>query len=122
MAIDGSLQSLGDLDAENRRRLSLYALLTETVLAGLGTPVAEAALKAAGLTREAPASWVHMLRLVRRVADAAVSRDLPGRAREELSRFPAIGNKIVALGPGQAAQRWLARYRSLTAGRKDTRT
>ena len=122
VAFDECLKSLGGLDAHERRRLSLYALLTETVLAGLGTPVAEAALRAAGLTREAPASWVHMLRLVRRVADAAVSRDLPGRAWEELSRFPAIGNKIVALGPGQAAQRWLARYRSLTAGRKDTRT
>ena len=48
-AFDESLKSLGGLDSENRRRLSLYALLAETVLAGLGTAVAEAALKAAGL-------------------------------------------------------------------------
>ena len=46
-AFDESLRSLGSLDAEHRRGLSLYSLLAETVLAGLGTAVAEAALEAA---------------------------------------------------------------------------
>ena len=39
VAFDESLESLGGLDAENRKRLSLYALLAQTVLAGLGTAV-----------------------------------------------------------------------------------
>ena len=117
-AFDESLKSLGGLDAENRRRLSLYALLAETVLAGLGMAVAEAALKAAGLAREAPESWVQILRFVRRMADAAVRRDLQGPTFGEESAFPAIKKRIELLEPDKAAQRWLARYRALTAVRE----
>ena len=50
VAFDECLKSLGGLDAHERRRLSLYALLAETVFAGLGTAVAEAALEG-GRTR-----------------------------------------------------------------------
>ena len=101
-----------------RRRLSLYALLAETVLAGLGTAVAEAALKAAGLSREAPESWVHILRFVRRMADAAVRRDLQGPAFGEETAFPAVRKRIDLLEPDKAAQRWLARYRALITVRE----
>ena len=121
-AFDESLRSLGGLDAENRRRLSLYALLAETVLAGLGTAVAEAAIDAAGLAREAPASWVQVLRFARRMADAAVRRDLQGPAFGEQSAFPAVRKRIEPLEPSEAAQRWLARYRALTATTEETRT
>ncbi len=74
-AFDESLRSLGVLDVESRRRLSLYALLAETVLAGLGTAVAERALAAAGLAAEAPESWVQVLLFVRRMR-AAPARPL----------------------------------------------
>ena len=121
-AFDESLRSLGGLDADNRRRLSLYALLAETVLAGLGTAVAEPALKAAGLAREAPGSWVQALRLVRRMADAAVRRDLQGPALGEETAFPAVRKRIEPLEPREAAKRWLARYRRLTATTEETQT
>ena len=115
VAFDECLKSLGGLDAHERRRLSLYALLAETVFAGLGTAVAEAALEAAGLAREVPEIWVGILRLVRRMAAAAVRRDLPGMGWDEQSPLPAIGRKIEPMEPGEAVQRWLARYRALTA-------
>ena len=118
-AFDESLRSLGGLDAEHRRGLSLYSLLAETVLAGLGTAVAEAALEAAGLAREAPESWVQVLLFVRRMADAAVCRDLQGPAFGEQSAFPAVEKQIEPLEPGEAAKRWLARYRALTATQRE---
>ena len=121
-AFDESLKSLGGLDRDNRRRVSLYALLAEAVLAGLGTAAAEAALQTAGLAREAPASWVQVLRFVRRMADAAVRRDLQGPAFGEQSAFPAIEKRIEPLKPGEAAKRWLARYRALTGAAKEGRT
>ena len=101
VAFDECLKSLGGLDAHERRRLSLYALLAETVFAGLGTAVAEAALEAAGLAREVPEIWVGILRLVRRMAEAAVRRDLPGMGWDEQSPMPAIGRKIEPHGAGR---------------------
>ena len=121
-AFDESLKCLGGLNPDNRRRLSLYALLVETVLAGLGTAVAEAALRSAGLALEAPASWVDILRFVRRMAEAAVRRDLQGPGLGERPAFPAIEKRIEALEPGRAAQHWLARYRTLTDIGEKTRT
>ena len=112
---DETLQSLNGLDAADRRRLSLYGLLAETVLAGLGTAVAEAALQGAGLALEAPRSRIEILRLVRRTADAAVRRDLPGVGLDGDIAFPAIETRIVALQRGEAARRWIERYRALTA-------
>ena len=120
-AFDECLRSLGGLDAENRRRLSLYALLAETVLAGLGTAVAEAALRAAGLEPRAPESWVEVLRFVRRMAAAAVRRDLQGPAFGEQSAFPAVKKRIEPLEPSQATRRWLARYRTLTGATEERR-
>ena len=118
-AFDVSLQTLVGMDADNRKRLALYALLAETVLAGLGMAVAEAALEAAGLAREAPATWVDILLFVRRMAEAAVQRDLQGPCLEARSTFPAIGTRIEPLEPGAAAKRWLARYRTLTDDTKE---
>ena len=118
-AFDQCLKSLGGLDAHERKRLSLYPLLSEAVLAGLGTVVAEAALEAAGLSREAPETWVQALRFARRMADAAVRRDLPGPAWGEQSPFPAVRKRIEPMAPGEAAQRWLARYRALTTTQGD---
>ena len=121
-AFDECLRSLGALTAENRRRLALCALLAETVLAGLGMAVAEAALKDAGLAREVPEWWVEALRFIRRMADAAVRRDLQGPALGEETAFPATRKRIEPVERSEAAKRWLARYRALTATTEETRT
>ena len=71
-----------------------------------------------GLRREAPESWVHILRFVRRMADAAVRRDLQGPTFGEESSFLAIKKRIEPLEPDRAAQRWLARYRALITVRE----
>lgn len=116
------LESLAGLDARDRRRVPLYGLLAETVLAGLGTAVAEAALTTAGLSHEAPEAWIDALRMTRRMVDAAVRRDLPGAGLEGDLAFPAIGTRIVALERGEAAKRWLTRYRALIATGPGERT
>ena len=113
VAFDESLKLLSDLNRDDRRRLALYGLLAETVLAGLGTVVAEAVLESAGLAREAPQPWVETLQFVRRMAGAAVRRDLVGAGEE--TAFLAVKQRIEPLRPEQAAQGWLARYRVLTA-------
>ena len=75
-----------------------------------------------GLDRGAPETWVDILRFARRMAKAAVHRDLQGPALDERSAFPAIGKRIQSLEPGEAARRWLARYRALTDITKKGRT
>ena len=122
VALDGSLELLSDLNESDRRRLSLYGLLAETVLAGLGMAAGEAALKYAGLAREVPEPWVEALRFVRRMADAAVRRDRPGAGSGGETAFLAVRQRIEPLEPEQAAQRWLARYRALTGARNGERT
>ena len=122
VAFDESLKLLRDLNRDDRSRLSLYGLLAETVLAGLGMAVAEAALKSAGLAREAPEPWVEALRFVRRMADAAVRRDLPGAGSSEETAFLAVKQRIEPLRPEQAARGWLARYRALTGATDGERT
>ena len=85
-AVDGLLVRLGGLGGDDRRTLALHALLSETVPAGLGTAVAEAVLARAGLDSRVPSFWVWILRLTRRMADAAVRRDLPGAGPKSASR------------------------------------
>lgn len=120
--LEASLKWLGALDAPQRRRLSLYGLLAETALAGLGTAVAEAALEAAGLAREAPVRWVEALRFARRMAGEAVRRDLPGAGPDDDRAFPALDARIERLDPGEAQKRWLLRYRALTGHGKEERS
>ena len=111
--------AVGDPSFVSRLRRGASPRLAETVFGGLGTAVAEAALEAAGLAREVPEIWVRILRFVRRMAEAAVRRDLPGMGWDEQSPLPAIGRKIEPLEPGEAVQRWLARYRALTTTQGD---
>ena len=114
-AVDGLLESLGKLAEDDRRQLALHALLSETVPAGLGTAVAEAALDRAGLESRVPAAWVRILRLIRRMADAAVRRDIPGAGPPGRGSFPALVRTIGPMDPAAAARLWLARYEALRA-------
>ena len=122
-AVDGLLVRLGGLSGDDRRTLALHALLSETVPAGLGTAVAEAVLARAGLDPLVPSAWVWILRLIRRMADAAVRRDLPGAGPVGESSFPALKRRIGPMDPAAAARLWLARYEALRASeRKGERT
>ena len=114
-AVDGLLVRLGELSGDDRRTLALHALLSETVPAGLGTAVAEAVLARAGLDPRVPSAWVWILRLIRRMADAAVRRDLPGAGPVGESSFPALERRIGPMDPAAAARLWLARYEALRA-------
>ena len=119
VAVEASLKSLGALEAAKRRQLSLYGLLAEAVLAGLGTAVAEAALANAGLAPDAPELWVDALRFARRMAASAVRRDLPGAIGDGDRAFPAMDAKILAMDPDEAQKRWISRYRALTRPRRE---
>ena len=114
-AVDGQLVRLGGLGGDDRRTLALHALLSETVPAGLGTAVTEAVLARAGLDPRVPSFWVWILRLIRRMADAAVRRDLPGAGPVGESSFPALKRRIRWMDPAVAARLWLARYEALRA-------
>ena len=114
-AVDGLLVRFGGLGGEDRRTLALHALLSETVPAGLGTAVAEAVLARAGLDSRVPSAWVWILRLIRRMADAAVRRDLPGAGPVGESSFPALKRRIGPMDSAAAARLWLARYEALRA-------
>ena len=114
VAVDGLLEGLAGLSDEDLATLALHALLSETVPAGLGTAVAEAALGGAGLGLRVPAAWAGILRLIRRMADAAVRRDVPGAGPGGLSSFPALERRIVPLDPATAGRLWLERYRTLS--------
>ena len=115
-ALDDLLARLARWNGEDRRCLSLYALLSETVLTGLGTAVAEAALGTAGLQPSVPAAWVQVLRLIRRMAEAAVRRDLQVGGPGEAASFPALERPIRLLDPAPAGRLWLARYGVLRGG------
>ena len=112
---EASLARLKALGPQARRRLALYALLTETAAAGLGTDVAESVLAAAGLNPRVPKGWADSLKLVRRMAQAAVLRDVRDGAVRERPKFPALEETVEPLEPQAAARCWLERYGKLTA-------
>ena len=117
-AVDGLLVRLGGLSGDDRRTLALHALLSETVPAGLGTAVTEAVLARAGLDPRVPSAWVRILRLIRRMADAAVRRDVSGAGPVGETSFPALDRRIGPMDPAAAARLWLARYEALRAPEK----
>lgn len=104
---------LARMEAADRNRLARHALFSELFPAGLGTAATEAALRAAGLGRDAPAIWVEILRFVRRMADETVRRDLPRGAGVELTGFPALAAKIEPMAAAAASRLWLERHRAL---------
>ncbi len=106
---DALLRQLAALDTRDRRRLALHALFSELLPAGLGAAAADTVVRAARLDREVPETWVEMLRFVRRLAAATVSRDVLG----ERAEFPALDTRIVPMEPEVAARQWLERLRAL---------
>ena len=117
VAMSGVLARLAGLEADDRRRLALYGLVTESAAAGLGSEAVEAALRAAGLDPCAPRAWVECLRFVRRMAAATVRRDCRTGAALDRGAFPALKERIEPLAAEPAARCWLQRYRTLAVGR-----
>ena len=115
LEVDTLLVGLSRMGVAQRNRLALHALLSELLPAGLGPQAADAALRAAGLAREAPAVWVDILRFARRMADETVRRDLPRGAAVERTGFPALPVKIQAMAPEAAARQWMERFSTLRA-------
>ena len=120
----------------NRRRLALFALLTEVRVAWLGdiyangpvstrveervrrdgTAIDRAAREAAGLDGEPAAEEAELLRFAERMLEAALRRDFPGAGMpgDAGAAFPPVRRRIRPMPPGRAAKAWLARFRELS--------
>ena len=130
-------QSLGGLRGEDRRRLGLHALLADAWRAwvaesvdGASGKAAEkhareraaaqrAVLDAAGAGTDLPDSWSQALALTRRMADAALIRDLPDAGieapRDGAPQFPPLRERTRPMPPDRAAERWLELLEALRA-------
>ena len=124
-------QALGGLDEADGKSLALHALLADAWRAWLPEPeggdgsakalerharerdaVQRTVLEAAGAAAELPETWNQALELTRRMADAALVRDLAGAGVDlGASRggplFPPLKERIRPMRPEIAAKRWL---------------
>ena len=127
------IEALEGVADEDRRALSLHALLMPARAAWLGDEEGEhpasaraaarartlgeaidrAVREAAGLDPEPREEWAEVLRFVDRMTDAAERRDL-GVGSGGFP-FPPLRRTIRPLAPEAAAERWLARFGELHA-------
>ena len=139
VTVSAAVERLGGMDEKDRHLLSLHALLADAWRAWLAedsaagqsgkasekklrdvAAVQRTVLKAAGADPQLPGSWTQALELRRRMADAAVCRDLadagidPG-TRDSGPLFPAAKERVRPLPPDRAAKRWLERFEALRA-------
>ena len=124
------IEALDGLDGEARRRLALYALVADAPAAWLrgesgtsqraaersqrlGARIERAVREAAGLDAAPGESEAELLRFVARMTAAAEARDLVDADAGAGAAFPPLKRRIRTVGPGRAAQVWLARLRAL---------
>ena len=139
MAVD----RLGRMDEAERRVLGLHALLADAPLAWIGicpppgdsakaeervrrerARVRRTVLEAAGLEPELHGNWAEALKFIRRMAEAALLRDLReagiGAAAAGVMGagplFPPLKQRVRPLPPDRAAKKWLERFSELRAG------
>lgn len=132
LTVSGAAGRLGGMNEKDTRALCLHALLADAWRAWPGAESGKAAgknqrdtavvcstvLEAAGLDPELPGEWADALRLVRRMAEATVARDLADAGIELRAAgplFPPHRERIRPLAPDRAAKRWLERFRALSA-------
>ena len=145
--VSAAVGRLGRMDKAERRLLELHALLADAPLAwlglavppGLGTvagsgkaaerlrrtsvAVRRTVLQAAGLEPELPDDWAEALRFIRRMAEAALHRDLHGAGIDDGGvgvmgtgpLFPPLKERVRPLAPDRAAKKWLERFSELSA-------
>ena len=131
LTMSEEIEALDGIAGEDRRALSLHALLMPGRAAWLGDEEGEhpasaraaararaqgaaidrAVREAAGLDPELPEDRVEVLRFVERMTDAAERRDLGVNVGG--FPFPPLQRAIRPLAPEAAAERWLARFREL---------
>ena len=143
LTVSGAIDRLGGMNEEDRRVLSLHALLADAWRAWVredpGTrssgkaaaqarrsakaAVRRAVLEAARLDIELPGDWADALRFTQRMAEAAVSRDLPeaGTGGERSGPlggtgplFPPLKDRTRPLRPDRAATLWFERFGELS--------
>jgi len=147
--VSAAVDRLGRMDEVERRVLGLHALLADAPLAwtspARGNPAGVAAagsakaeervrrerarvrrtvLEAAGLEPELPGNWAEALKFIRRMAEAALLRDLReagiGAAAAGVMGagplFPPLKQRVRPLPPDRAAKKWLERFSELRAG------
>ena len=145
--VSAAVDRLGRMDEAGRRVLGLHALLADAPMAwtgfcspqGAAAPAAGKAaervrreraavrrtvLEAAGLEPELSSDWAEALRFIRRMAEAALHRDLHGAGIGDGSAgvagagplFPPLKERIRPLPPDRAAKKWLERFSALSAG------
>ena len=143
LTVSGAINRLGGMNEEDRRVLSLHALLADAWRAWVRdefgaqpsgkaaeqarrsgkAAVRRAVLEAAGLDIELPGDWADALRFTQRMADAAVHRDLADAGipdgdtgpRGAGPLFPPLKDRVRPLAPDRAARSWLERFAELCA-------
>lgn len=152
MQVSAAVDRLGRMDEAGRRVLGLHALLADAPMAWTGfwsapgadasgaaapesakaaerlqrtsAAVRRAVLEAAGLEPELPADWAEALKFIRRMAEAALYRDLHGAGIADGGvgvagagpLFPPLKQRIRPMPPDRAAKKWLERFAELRAG------
>ena len=132
-----AVQGLGGLEDGDRRQFALHALLADAWRAWLPEPtgaagsakslekhgrereaVQRAVLEAAGVETELPESWSQALGLTRRMAEAALVRDLADAGIDRGAQragplFPPLKERTRPLRPDKAAERWIEAFEGL---------
>lgn len=146
LQVSAAVDRLGRMDEAGRRVLALHALLADAPMAWTGlwsapdagvggsakveerfkrerAAVRRAVLEAAGLEAELPADWAEALKFIRRMAEAALHRDLHGAGiggdmgiAGAGPLFPPLKQRIRPMPPDRAAKKWLERFAELSAG------
>ena len=137
LTVCAAAQGLGGLEDGDRRRLALHALLADAWRAWLAEPAGTAGsakslekhvrereavqrtvYEAAGVETELPESWSQALGLTRRMAEAALVRDLADAGIDRGARragplFPPLKERTRPLRPDKAAERWIETFEGL---------
>ena len=141
--VSAAVDRLGRMDEAERRVLGLHALLADAPLAWTGicppprgsakaeervrrerAGVRRTVLQAAGLDPELPGNWAEALKFIRRMAEAALVRDLREAGIGDGGAgimgagplFPPLKQRVRPLAPDRAAKKWLERFSELRAG------
>ena len=143
--VSEEIEALQGLSPEDRRTLSLHALIAGAASAWLRDPppapargadrtgklsaaIERALREAAGLDPVLGEEHAELLRFVDRMAASAETRDLldGGEASGNVLAFPPSRRRIRPLAPERAARMWLGRFQELSetggAGRAGART